>query len=181
MLALCLMTIRDEDERNRFELIYRENFSLMYHIALQILGQPQEAENAVHDAFVSLAEHYEKYQTLSAEKMTGLAVTIVKNRSLNILREQKHLSGQELETLVIPSPFVKDDPEWMAECNEQELEAMRLLSALPEISYEILILRYYYGHRRGDIAKILDIPVRTVDKRIRMAQLKIREMMRDEE
>lgn len=56
----------------------------------------------------------------------------------------------------------------MAECNEQELEAMRLLSALPEISYEILILRYYYGHRRGDIAKMLDIPVRTVDKRIRM-------------
>ena len=51
----------------------------MYRVAYGILGQKEEAENAVHDAFVKLADKFARYERLSEKEMDGLCITIARN------------------------------------------------------------------------------------------------------
>lgn len=53
---LYLLLLATEEDREFFQKIYEENYLKMYHVALGMLRQPSEAENAVHEAFLALAE-----------------------------------------------------------------------------------------------------------------------------
>lgn len=48
---IYLSLIDSEDDKNLFENVYRNNYEIMYHVALKLLNRPSEAENAVHEAF----------------------------------------------------------------------------------------------------------------------------------
>ncbi|MCI8489153.1 MAG: hypothetical protein HFJ04_02695 [Lachnospiraceae bacterium] len=50
----------------------------MYHIALGITKNQSDAENAVQEAFLALAEKFEKYSHLNGREMSGLCVSIMK-------------------------------------------------------------------------------------------------------
>lgn len=52
-----LATMETADDRTRFESLYLAYRGLMYHVAYHILKNPQDAEDAVHQSFVKLAEH----------------------------------------------------------------------------------------------------------------------------
>lgn len=174
MIGIYLALIDNDEDKKLFETIYKNNFDLMYHIANQILHQPSDIENAIHDAFVSLGDHFDKYKTLTPQKMTGLCVVIVKNKSLNIIRDQKHFSDKELDTVFLPDTSVQNDPQYQAELSDSEYKALSILKSIPEIYQEVMFLRYYYNYSRKDISKLLNIPIRTVDKRIYIAKEKIR-------
>lgn len=57
------------------------------------------AENAVHEAFLSLAENFQKYSYISGRQMDNFCVSIVKNKSIDSIRKRNHYSEDELETL----------------------------------------------------------------------------------
>lgn len=51
----CLQTIQDPEDRTRFEAMYSAYRGLMFHVANRVLQNAQDAEDAVHLAFLSLA------------------------------------------------------------------------------------------------------------------------------
>ena len=59
-MIIYLQMLKTEEERCVFEHIYRQYGALMYHVAYQILGSVQDTEDAVHQAFVSVAENISK-------------------------------------------------------------------------------------------------------------------------
>ena len=52
-----LATMETADDRTRFEALYLAYRGLMYHVAYHILKNPQDAEDAVHQSFVKLADY----------------------------------------------------------------------------------------------------------------------------
>ena len=50
-MMIYLSLIDSEDDKNLFENVYRNNYEIMYHVALKLLNRPSEAENAVHRHF----------------------------------------------------------------------------------------------------------------------------------
>ena len=55
-----LQTIESEEDKSKFEGIYYRYRKLMFHVAMKILHNRQDAEDAVHQAFVSIIENLEK-------------------------------------------------------------------------------------------------------------------------
>ena len=51
-----LQLIDSPEEQSRFEELYTTYRKLMFHVAKGILGNDQDAEDAVHDAFLSIAK-----------------------------------------------------------------------------------------------------------------------------
>ena len=94
---IALSAIPTEEDRNKFREIYEENYLKMYHVALGMIKNQADAENAVQEAFLSLAEKFEKYLHLSGSEMTGLCVSIVKNKIIDIIRRANHYSEEELD------------------------------------------------------------------------------------
>ena len=57
--------LETEEQKIQFTEVYMRNRDRMYHIAFGFLRQREEAENAVHDAFMKLANHFGRYERLS--------------------------------------------------------------------------------------------------------------------
>lgn len=51
-MLLYLQMLETPEEKSLFEQIYLEYRGLMYHVAYEILHNDQDAEDAVHQAFV---------------------------------------------------------------------------------------------------------------------------------
>lgn len=60
-MMIYLQTIDTAEDRSKFEQLYEQYKQLMFYTAFQILKRPQDAEDAVHHAFLSIAENISKF------------------------------------------------------------------------------------------------------------------------
>lgn len=70
--------IMSSEQKSPFQKIYEENYMKMYHIAFGILKHRMEAENAVQEAFVSIAKNYTRYKEVSESGMSAICIISVK-------------------------------------------------------------------------------------------------------
>ena len=71
MVLVYLSMIEGPEDRNKFEIVYQQYKSLMYYVAYRILREERDAEDAVHNAFVRIAEHIEKISEPVCPKTPG--------------------------------------------------------------------------------------------------------------
>ena len=57
-MIIYLSMIDTPEDRSKFERLYIEYRDVMYHVAYKILNNEQDAEDAVHQAFVKIAEKF---------------------------------------------------------------------------------------------------------------------------
>lgn len=180
-MLIYLNMIQGEERKASFEKIYEENYLRMYHIAFSILKQQADAEDAVHEAFLSIAKNFRKYSKLSCREMQGLCVTIVKNKTIDQLRYQKRFSDEELENLVLYNEYAEFDPEKNLHQKEESAKIRRIMEQLPEVLRMTVDLKYFYDYSNQEIAKILNVSVKTVEMRLYRAKMKMRELLKHEE
>lgn len=181
MMLVYLNLIQDENHKNTYRKIYEDNYLRMYHIALAVLKNQADAEDAVHEAFLSLARNFRKYSNLSCREMEHLIVTIVKNKVIDQLRYRKRFSEDELEELVLYSEYEEFDPERNLEKKDTHDKVHRMLKKLPEILSMTLDLKFTYDYSNKEIAKIMNVPIKTVEMRLYRAKMKLRELWENEE
>lgn len=176
-MIIYLSMIEGEEQKRSFENTYKENYLIMYYIALGMLKNPVDAENAVHEAFLSIAERYKKYFKLSCREMTGLCVTIVKNKAIDQLRARKRYSDEEIENLIIPGTYRDYEPVSYIENKEEYQHLHKMMNNLPDVLRVVLDLKYFYNYSNKEISKILNIPVKAVETRLYRAKMKMRELL----
>lgn len=59
-MLMYLMMIDSPEKESKFKKIYTTYGGLMYHVAYKILNNEEDAEDAVHDAFIKIAENISK-------------------------------------------------------------------------------------------------------------------------
>ena len=75
-MMIYLQTIDTAEDRSKFERLYEQYKQLMFYTAFQILKRPQDAEDAVHLAFLSIAENISKISDPDCPKTRAYIVTI---------------------------------------------------------------------------------------------------------
>ena len=179
LVFLCL--IEGEERKQSIEKIYNENYLRMYHIALAVLKDTASAEDAVHEAFFSIAKNFKEYSKLSCREMEGLCVTIVKTKIIDQFRYQKRFSDEVLENLVLYNEYAEFEPERNFQNKEEHIKIYNVLLKLPEVLRMTIDLKYFYDYRNKEIAKLMKVPVKTVEMRLYRAKIKIRELWENEE
>lgn len=149
----------------------------MYHVAYSLLKQQADAENAVHDAFLKLAERYEKYRHLDANAMYLLCLTIVHNKAYDMLRRQKYISDREIDPG--SADFAGRDVWSCIEEHEAKNSFLDEISMLSEPLKAVLFLKYHYDFKNAAIAKILDISKKAVERHLYRATKKLREVWKN--
>ncbi|MEE0884883.1 MAG: RNA polymerase sigma factor [Faecalimonas sp.] len=180
-MFFLIMEFDDKNRMNMIQELYKKSASKMYHIAMSILNNPSNAEDAVHDAFVSLVKNLGRYDKLTVSEMEALCVVITKNKCLDRIRRERRLSWDEIDDVSLSMNHKVSTMEEMAVRKEQEHMIQRIVNDLPEIYKEIIVLRYFYEFGTGKIAKLLDIPIKTIDSRLIRAKVMMRRLIEDEE
>lgn len=165
-MLIYLQLIDDPEEQSRFEKLYNTYRSLMFHKANEILGNEQDAEDAVHEAFLSIAKKFDTVSTEDSKKTASFTVKIVENKAIDIYRRKKsHPTSEYADTL-------------SGETVEFEVgdDIARLLLKLPVRYRDFLLLKYEQGYSNAEMAVFLNLSpagVRQLNQRAKMMLEKI--------
>lgn len=156
------------EEAARDELARRSRRSA-YSLALQLLGDPEDALDVAQDALMRFFAHLGRLDPERPWRPWLLA--IVRNRCRDLLRRHRGRSEQPLEAapaerIVDPGP----GPAASLEHQELRLAVWRALGELSEAQREILVLRDYQDLTYEEIARVLGVPMGTVMSRLHRAR-----------
>ncbi len=172
MLNVYLSMLNTQEDRDKFEVLYRKYEQKMYAVAFSILQNQQDAEDAVYESFQSIINNIEKIDDPECCKTCNYIVTIVKNTAITMYRKQKSktiISMQEesfLEKEMIPSMNVES----IILQNEEQDMLVRVLLSLPEKYRYVLYFYYYQELTYREIAESLNLTeanARQIAKRAR--------------
>ncbi|MBG9855017.1 sigma-70 family RNA polymerase sigma factor [Bacillus wiedmannii] len=131
------------------EQLYETYQSLLFSLAYRILGSVMDAEDIVHDVFISL-NNMEDVQSI--ENMRAYLCKMVTNRSIDKLRSAAHKRNVYVG-MWLPEPFVEevDDPSESFVMKESISTAyLLLLQQLSEVE------RVVFSYEYEEIASIVD-------------------------
>lgn len=136
-----------------------ENENRLYRTALAILGDPQEAEDAVQDAFVKYLEK----APANLENPAAWLMRVLVNDCKSRLRLQWRKVVPLPDTLPSPSP--------------EEKEELEELWSLPPEERCAIHLFYYEGYSTDEIAQMTAVAPGTVRSRMSRARERLRKLL----
>ena len=180
LLTVYLSMLDTEQERKKMTDLYEEHKYALLHYAMKIIRNQEMAEDAVHNAFISIIKKKEKYLYLDCRDFRRSAVIIVRNKCIDILRKQKPFTNKSIEELEI---YLKSDElpidEQVFILSEYEL-IRKYMDSIDEISKQVLLMKYIQSMSYKEIGGELGITPKHVDTRIMRAKEKVRKLMEKE-
>lgn len=160
------------------KILYERYSSLVYRLALRILGNSQEAEDLSQEIFLTLW-HTQNYDP-SRGSLGGYLTTLTRSRSIDKLRSRgtqlKFL--QRWSQLIItesssPSPFET------ASLNQRSEQVKSAIAQLSPSQRQVLEMAYFDGLSQSEIAKKLETPLGTVKSWSRQGLLNLRKNLQN--
>jgi RNA polymerase sigma-70 factor, ECF subfamily len=159
-----------------FERVYGATRAKLYGVLLRILGKPALAEEVMEETYLKVWKLADQFDPATASPITWM-VAIARNRAIDIVRKGGNISTDDEPEA--PEPPPAEAPAPLAR-REMTAQLKRLLSCLGRLDPEkqrIVLLAYYSGWSRDQLASKLDIPVTTIRTWLRRSLLEIRECM----
>ena len=174
-MIIYLSMIEKEHQRTQFEKIYWENRQLMFWQAKKVLKDGYLAEDAVHDAFIRIAENMDTVERLSEQKVKRYVLVAAKNAAIDIFRKRSRQMENEI---------CYEDLE-MEPGNKEDLDRLgyavrEMLLALPDQYRDVFLLKYSVGLTNEEIGNLLKLTVSGVKQRITRGKAALKEKLREE-
>lgn len=164
--------------KDDFEQLVIANQSLIYNLALKMVGNPDDAFDISQDAFIKAYNSLESFKAES--KFSVWLYRLTSNICLDFLRAKKRknvislsMYNTEDEPLELEISDTRYSPETEFEKKELSQALGRGLEQLPEEHREVLLLREIDGLSYDEISKSLNIEAGTVKSRIFRARKKL--------
>ena len=169
MLSYYLSIIDTEEGKCKFERIYLRYRGLLFAVAMKILRNEQDAEDAVQQAFLSIIENLKKLSSADCPETRSYAVTIAERKAIDILRAKSRLANQAFDEaaqgLEVPLPGDSGLADAMAK--------------LPPRYRTVLLLRYDNGYNTRELAEILHIKRESVNRLLWRAKEALKKAMEE--
>lgn len=169
-MIIYLSMIDSPEDKSKFERLYIEYRDVMYHVAFNILKNEQDAEDAVHQAFLKIAEKIEKVDGTICSRTQGYVVTIVENKAIDMYRyKQKHPTFELIED-DIGINIEYDGPNTLTKC----------MAKLPPKQRNVLLLKHFHGLSSKEVAKKMGLSEANVNKINYRAKQRLRILCEEE-
>ena len=169
-MFIYLQMIELPEDKTKFEAVYLRYRGLMYHVAFQVLHNEHDAEDAVHQAFLSVIENLNKISQVDCPKTRAYLVTIVERKSIDIIRRKKRETSEGYDDGIGGYEIVMPG----------EDDVSNAMSKLPALQRELLLLRYAQGYNTREVAQIVGMSYDAARKAIWRAKVSLQKLLEDE-
>lgn len=149
------------------ENAYHEYADMLYRIALTYMHNREDAEDAVHDAFVTYIEKAPRFSDDTHERAWMVRVTI--NKCLDAKRRHKMRQYTPLEDVDVQSTAAVGD--------ELPSELSDALGRLPDKLRIVTILHYFEGFSVREVAAMTSTTASAVKMRLSRAREMLKEAL----
>jgi RNA polymerase sigma-70 factor (ECF subfamily) len=162
--------IRNGNQEAMAEL-YDRYSSVVYAVALRVLGDTSAAEDILQEIFMQLWRKPGAFDASRGNLAPWLAV-ITRNRAVDVLRKRRPQSELEDTTLTV-------DPDFAGEA-DRGLIVEKVRSALQAMSSQqrsALEMAYFEGYSHSEISAKTGEPLGTIKTRIRSGLMQLRKLV----
>lgn len=173
-LAAALGRVAAGDRRAFYD-VYQRSSAKLYGICCRILGEGQDAEDALQEAFVNVWRRAGRFDPARASPITWLAA-IARNAAIDRLRARGSRSFAPIDEA---GDVADDTPnaEQIALADAEGAQLAGCLAELPAREAGFIRAAFLEGASYPELAQRAGEPLGTVKSRIRRALLKLRDCM----
>ena len=165
-------------ETGDFDSVVEEHSSFVYNVAYRMMGNPEDAEDVVQDAFLSAYRAFDRFRGQS--KVTTWLYRITVNAALMKLRKTK-LARTLTQTGVEDMEIVdwSASPERGAADSELQEKLRAGIDQLEPDLRAVVVLRDVEGLSNTEAAAVLDVTVSALKSRLHQARVLLRKYLSD--
>jgi RNA polymerase sigma factor (sigma-70 family) len=156
-------------EELTFAAFFKSHAKLLRNYLFYKFGNEEQANDAAQEAFIKL---WENCASVPPEKAKSFLYTVANNTTLNQIAHQKVVLEYSKNNTT--STTDKQSPEFLMEEEQFKAKLQWAISRLTEGQRSAFLLHRIDGKKYAEIAEILDISVKAVEKRIHGALLQLR-------
>jgi RNA polymerase sigma factor (sigma-70 family) len=149
---------------DEIETVYRTRYAAFLRVATAIVGDADQARDAVHDGFVRAVRHRRRFR---GECLEGWIWRIVVNAARRRRARERRMPLEAATVHVAPA--------------SENGDLRALLAALPERQRHALFLRYYADLDYRAIAEALGVKAGTVAAHLHAAHERLRSQLEGED
>lgn len=166
-MLVYLQMIETPENQSKFEKLYERYRDIMFRVAFKILQNEYDAEDAVHQAFLSLIFNLNKIREIECPQTYSYIVIITERKALDIIRANKKYGIAYDDSLAIE--IAMPDP--------ADNTLATAMATLPARYREILLLRFDNGYSTKELASITGMNQSNVQKLIWRAKKALAEAL----
>lgn len=163
MLFLYLSFIDDEKDKSKFEVLYYEYRDRMMDMALSVLHNKEDAEDAVHNTFIAIAKNMKSIDEAKSARTLSYVLKATKNTSINMLKKRnKH------ETISLDDIRDISDEEFYEKLNlkQQYNDVVKAIVKLDDKYKDVLFYHFVSDMTANEISKLLGRKQSTVKQQL---------------
>jgi RNA polymerase sigma-70 factor, ECF subfamily len=158
-----------------FQQLYDATRAKLYGVVLRILRRADLADEVMQDAYLKIWRSAHAYDARMASPMTWM-VAIARNRAIDLVRKKSEASIEE-EPAAMDVAGENPDPLARREITDDLRRLLACLGGLDEERRRIVLLAYYNGWSREQLAARFDKPVNTIKTWLRRSLIDLRECL----
>lgn len=179
----ALMSLIAQSQEGALAQLYDRYSRLVFSLAFAVVHDRETAEEITLDVFMRVWQKAATYRPEQSRVSTWLT-HITRNHAIDVLRRrasrpEQHAADLEEETPRYVTPG--QSPADSAEEATQRERVRHALAKLPPEQKQVLFLAYFEGYTQTQIAENLRQPLGTIKTRMRLAMLKLRNILRGEQ
>src|ERR1700736_443773 len=152
-----------------FERLYTATRAKLFGVVLRILRRQDLAEEVIQEAYVKIWKSAGQFNPGLSSPITWMA-SIARNRAIDVVRKRGELSIEEEPAAM---EVAVDSPEPLArrEMTEELKRMLECVGRLEPDRQKLVLLAYYNGWSRDQLAGKFDAPVNTVKTWLRRCMM----------
>ena len=158
-----------------FERLYVATRAKLYGVALRILRRSDLANEVVQDAYLKVWSSAGQFDPALSSPITWM-VAIARNRAIDLVRRKTETSLEE-EPEAMMAAAESSDPLASRAMTEELKRLLACMGRLDEERRRLVLLAYYSGLSRDQLAAEFGHPVNTIKTWLRRSLLEIRECL----
>ena len=175
MISAALAILNTDEERNELSAFYEENKSRFYSIAFSKLHNRESAEDAVQEAFLSIADKPERFFAVSPENRRAYTDVIVRNIAVDMFDRKNKIPVAQSEEYELEADMPLLEDSLFDKVSRDEI--MAYIDALPALQRNVLMLHGFFGLSIDETAQRLNISLAAAKKRLLLARKAVREFI----
>jgi len=156
-----------------FKSVFEAHFKLLRNFLIFRFRNVERAEDTAQNAFVIL---WENCGSLKPEQAKSFLFTTAIRLSLNSIKHDKVVANFEL--VCKPKSMHHETPEFLLVENELQQQLEHAIGNLPEKQRTVFLMNRIENQSYNEIAALLDLSVKTVEKRMHSALIALRKVIK---